>query len=207
MLGCLTVQSKDKNAYDKDDLDFIRTISNYTGIALDNALAHSELKRVSTTDYLTNLPNRLAFIEQAQFQVEVFKRSSMPLTFAMADIDYFKQFNDKYGHDCGDFVLKKVAEIFRQSIREQDMVARWGGEEFIFMFPNTGADGCKTVLNKLKGLLESSIFEFKGVELNITATFGGTSFAGTDDIESVINKADVALFQGKANGRNLRSNG
>jgi diguanylate cyclase (GGDEF)-like protein len=202
MLGCITIQSKQKNAYDDEDLEFIRTISNYTGIALDNTLAHSELKKVSSTDFLTGLTNRRAFVEQANFQAGIFKRCEQPLSFAMADIDHFKIFNDQHGHDCGDHVLQKVAKIFKQATREQDLVSRWGGEEFIFMFPNTAAQGALIILNKLRKLLEETDFEFQGRTLKITATFGACQFASKEELEDVINRADAALYQGKNNGRN-----
>ncbi len=202
MLGCITIQSKNKHAYNDEDLEFIRTISNYTGIALDNTLAHSELKKVSTTDFLTGLPNRRAFVEQANFQAGIFRRSELSLSIAMVDIDHFKIFNDQYGHDCGDYVLQKVAEIFKDTIREQDLVSRWGGEEFIFMFPNTGVQGTEIILNKLRKLLETTPFKFQDKSLNITATFGACLFEKNDQVEDVINRADSALYQGKDKGRN-----
>lgn len=202
MLGCITIQSKRKKAYDDEDIEFIRTISNYTGIALDNTLAHTELKKVSTTDFLTGLTNRRAFVEQANFQAGIFRRSDLPLAIAMVDIDHFKIFNDQYGHDCGDYVLQNVAKIFKQNIREQDLVSRWGGEEFIFMFPNTGVNGTSIILNKLRKLLEDTSFDFQGKELNITATFGACLFEKNDQVEDVINRADAALYQGKDKGRN-----
>lgn len=202
MLGCISVQSKTKNAYSDEDIEFIRTISNYTGIALDNTLAHSELKKVSTTDFLTQLPNRRAFVEHASFQAEVFKRSDLSLSFAMADIDHFKRFNDQYGHECGDYVLKKVADIFKKTVRDQDLVSRWGGEEFIFMLPNTGIRGTSIVLNKLQQLLQNTEFDYNGKKLKITATFGACLYTKGEAIKDVINRADSALYEGKNKGRN-----
>jgi diguanylate cyclase (GGDEF)-like protein len=202
MLGCLTVQSSKKDAYDYEALDFIRTISNYTGIALDNALAHSELKKASSTDYLTNLPNRRSFLEQSSYQIKVSDRSKSALTFAMADIDNFKLFNDVHGHECGDYVLQQVANVFREHVREQDIVARWGGEEFVFLFPNTNAAGAKIALNKVRVFLEESTFVFQEKELKVTSTFGLCLYTQGNDIDSVIDRADKALYIGKESGRN-----
>jgi diguanylate cyclase (GGDEF)-like protein len=202
MLGCITVQSKLINAYSHDDLEFIRTIANYTGIALDNALAHRELKKVSTTDFLTNLLNRRAFLEKSLFQIKIFNRTEQPLTFAIADIDYFKLFNDRYGHDCGDHVLQKVANLFRENIREQDVVARWGGEEFVFMLPNTPLAGAEILFEKLRCTIENEAFEFQQENLKVTCTFGIAIFRAGVDMEDVLNQADLALYQGKEAGRN-----
>lgn len=202
ILGCLSVQSKKINAYSLDDLNFIRAISNYASIAFDNALTHEKLKKISSTDFLTNLPNRRAFLEQVQYQTKIIERSSGMLTFAMADIDHFKQFNDRYGHDCGDFVLTSIASLLNGNIREQDIVARWGGEEFIFMLPNTDADGALVVLEKIRLLLEKTIFSFQGKSLHVTSTFGICSLEPSIDIDEAINRADHALYRGKENGRN-----
>ncbi len=201
-LGCMTIQSSKPFAYSKDDLEFIRTIANYTSIALDNTIAHHELKRASYTDYLTSLPNRRSFLESAKYQTKVDARSKQPLTFAICDIDHFKHFNDTYGHDGGDYVLQRVAKVFKENIREQDIVARWGGEEFVFMLPNTSEAGATIALNKIRQTLEQTKFEFKGHDVHITATFGICGFSGNHTVEELIDLADSALYSGKAAGRN-----
>lgn len=201
-LGCITIQSLPKNAFSQEDLSFIRTISNYTGIALDNAIAHQELKKASYTDYLTNLPNRRAFLEQARYQLRVENRSTQPLAFAIADIDHFKQLNDTYGHDAGDYVLQMVANLFKDSLREQDMVARWGGEEFVFMFPNTETSGAKIALDKIRKKLANLEFKLKNTKLTVSATFGICGQLPKLSIEEIIDIADNALYEGKHAGRN-----
>jgi diguanylate cyclase (GGDEF)-like protein len=202
MLGCLTVQSDKVDAFSDEDIEFIRTITNYTGIALDNAITHQELKRVSSTDYLTNLPNRRSFIDSADYLMKVASRSDTAISLAMADIDHFKLFNDEYGHDCGDFVLQQVASLFRSHLREQDIVARWGGEEFIFLLPNTPVEGAVIALDKLRKALEEKTFEYEDKELAIRVTFGISCFAEKADLETIIDQADLALYQGKDAGRN-----
>jgi diguanylate cyclase (GGDEF)-like protein len=202
MIGCLTVQSDKVDAFSDEDIEFIRTITNYTEVALDNALAHQELKRVSSTDYLTNLPNRRSFTDSACYLQKVANRSDTMVALAMADIDHFKQFNDQYGHDCGDFVLQQVAGLFRSLLREQDIVARWGGEEFIFLFPNTPIEGAVVALEKLRYALESENFVYEDKQLSISATFGVTTFEKKEQLDDVIDQADLALYQGKNAGRN-----
>jgi len=202
MLGCVTVQSDKIDAFSDEDIEFIRTITNYTGIALDNTLAHQELKRISSTDYLTNLPNRRSFIDSANYIHKVTNRNNSAVSLAMADIDHFKQFNDQYGHDCGDFVLQQVASLFKRHLREQDIVARWGGEEFIFLFPNTPVEGAVIALDKLRVALENMQFEYESQAISIRVTFGVSSFTEQSGLETVIDQADLALYQGKNSGRN-----
>jgi diguanylate cyclase (GGDEF)-like protein len=202
MLGCMTLQTKKIEAYGEEDLEFIRTIANYTGIAMDNALAHNELKKVSSTDFLTNLPNRRAFIEQLESQIKIVKRTKQPLSIAMGDIDHFKQFNDVHGHECGDYVLQQVAKIYRKNIREQDIVARWGGEEFIFLFFNTPAAGAKIALNKIRVKLEQTELNYQDKVIQVSSTFGAAVFELHQDFEDTINNADAALYEGKEDGRN-----
>ncbi|NVJ60911.1 MAG: diguanylate cyclase [Gammaproteobacteria bacterium] len=201
-LGCITIQSSKVNAFTEEDLQFIRTIANYTSIALDNTIAHHELKRISFTDYLTDLPNRRAFLEQSRYQISINNRSVQPISFAIADIDNFKTLNDTYGHDSGDIVLQRVAKIFRSALRTQDLIARWGGEEFVFMLPNTDCHGAKIALEKARKSLEKETFLLKDQELRVTSTFGICQYKNKLSIEEIIDLADRALYTGKESGRN-----
>ncbi|TQV76466.1 diguanylate cyclase [Aliikangiella marina] len=201
-LGCITIQSSKVNAFSAEDIEFIRTIANYTSIALDNVIAHNELKKASYTDYLTDLPNRRAFLEKARYQIRIDDRSGQPLAFAIADIDHFKDFNDTYGHDSGDLVLQRTAKVFDETLRSQDMTARWGGEEFVFMLPNTNAQGATVALDKIRQRLSKETFDLKGESINVTATFGVVEYSPGLTIEELIDLADSALYEGKHAGRN-----
>ncbi len=112
-----------------------------------------------------------------------------------------KFFNDKHGHDCGDFVLTTVSKMMRSSIREQDFLARWGGEEFLFLFPDTNCDGGKIIAEKIRKLIACSKYEYKDLKLSITMTFGVSCFSATD-IKTCIKSADTALYEGKESGKN-----
>lgn len=202
IIGCLTIQKQIEGGFSTYQLDMMRTISAYTAIAIDNALSHEALKKVSNTDFLTKLANRRAFIDKAQFQIEICKRNNCALSFAIADIDKFKVFNDTYGHDGGDFVLKEVANLFKCVLREQDLVARWGGEEFVFMFPNTSLEDAEKVLEKIRVRLENEHYEFNGQDFSVTSTFGVTQVKNNFNIGKLIDIADSALYEGKKNGRN-----
>lgn len=120
----------------------------------------------------------------------------------MSDIDGFKQFNDNYGHDCGDYVLKEIASLLQGSVRKQDVVSRWGGEEFLFLLPETGSEGAVKTAEKIRKKIEAKKFHYKGLDLHITLTFGVTSCGWEEDSGEAIKRADTALLLGKNKGKN-----
>ncbi len=165
--------------------------------------AHEELERFATTDSLTKLINRRCMLEKLEREVIQFRRNMKPFSIAICDIDNFKIFNDKYGHDCGDFVLTSVAKIMKSTIREQDFLARWGGEEFLFLFPDTNLDGGKIIADKIRNSIACSSYEYKDLKLSVTMTFGVSYFyERAMDIKTCINSADTALYKGKESGKN-----
>lgn len=202
IIGCITIQRQALGGFDEYQLDMMRTISAYTAIAIDNALTHECLKEASNTDFLTLLPNRRAFIDKAQYQLEICQRNNTPLSFAISDIDKFKLFNDTYGHDGGDYVLKEVAKLFQNELRKQDLVARWGGEEFVFMLPNTDLNAAENLLEKIRVALANQSYEFSGKNLSVTSTFGVTQVLNCYNIDELIDTADSLLYKGKQSGRN-----
>jgi len=201
-VGCMTVQRQAPGGFDDVQLDMLRTIGANAAIAIDHALAHAALKKASLTDPLTQLPNRRAFIELSQHQISVAAGNGTPLSFVMADIDKFKNFNDEYGHDGGDYVLKEVASLFRKLLREQDVVARWGGEEFVFMLPNTALDEAKLAIDKIRVALTEKHYLFNDHHLGVTSTFGIVAYNHVKDLDAALKAADEALYLGKENGRN-----
>ena len=119
----------------------------------------------------------------------------------MADIDYFKKFNDTYGHDCGDLVLKSVADILINSLYGRGYAVRWGGEEFIIVLENTTLDEGVKLLNEIKDLVCKSCVFYDELRLSITMTFGITE-GSEDSIHELLKEVDTLLYQGKENGRN-----
>jgi diguanylate cyclase (GGDEF)-like protein len=202
VVGCMSVQREAAGGFDDVQMDILRTIAAYAAVAIEHALVHEAVEQASRTDPLTRLPNRRAFIETTQHQASVAARSGKPLSLAIADIDKFKAFNDEYGHDGGDFVLKEVANLFRERLRQQDIVARWGGEEFVFMLPNTSVDDARYVMEKVRAELAGRRFEFNGHHFAITSTFGIAAYDWAGDLDAALKSADEALYQGKQKGRN-----
>ncbi len=161
---------------------------------------NDKLKREANTDQLTGLFNR----RRAKEYMSDYAESSeiMALSVAIGDIDFFKKVNDTYGHDAGDEVLKAVAQIMVSSCRSESFIARWGGEEFLLMFPNCNGDDAFIILERIRKTIESSSIKVGDQEIKITMTFGLTEFSYNKGGEFAIKEADEKLYMGKQNGRN-----
>jgi diguanylate cyclase (GGDEF)-like protein len=161
-----------------------------------------KLHLLATTDSLTGLLNRRSMEEQMKNELNRFRRNKIPFSILMGDIDHFKKINDTYGHDFGDYVLKGVAEILRMHTRGQDVICRWGGEEFLLMLPETNLNGAANLAEKIRVIVEKKSFEFHNMKTNLTLTFGVCEYDSGSSIEQCINIADKALYAGKIQGRN-----
>lgn len=162
-----------------------------------------QLEVATRTDPLTGLPNRRDLNEKLSYERARFERTGRPFTLLIVDIDHFKNINDHYGHDAGDYVLVKVSELFRTSCRKMDHICRWGGEEFFFLLPETTLDNGIIFAEKLRSKLEDTAFNFQGQTIRVTASFGVTSVDSKDkDLEAYIKEADDCLYEAKNTGRN-----
>lgn len=158
-----------------------------------------KLKKLAITDSLTNLNNRMKIDEILSGEISRSERFNHTFTFAILDIDYFKNVNDTYGHQMGDKVLMELAKILKNNIRKVDFVGRWGGEEFVIICPQTSINGSSKMLEKIRKKIESTkIDKVK----KITVSFGLTSYKSKDTEESVLKRADRALYEAKDSGRN-----
>jgi len=159
------------------------------------------LDRLARTDALTGLFNRRAVTDAfAREQLRV-QRGAAPFSVVLADVDHFKQVNDRHGHDIGDTVLKQVAASMRASAREVDQVARWGGEEFLALLPECTRDEAAAIAERMRARLHALSIDANGQELAVTASFGVTTLQPGDAIEPCIRRADEALYQAKQSGR------
>lgn len=164
---------------------------------------NKKLEEVARTDPLTMLSNRRDMLEKIDYETSRFNRSKKPFVIIISDIDFFKLVNDKYGHDGGDYVLVNLSRMFRKTMRKQDIIGRWGGEEFIFLLPETDLLGGRKLAEKLRNMIEKHPFIYNKQQLQITMTFGVSVYASnTKTIEQVINRADEHLYKGKRKGRN-----
>jgi len=158
-----------------------------------------EMKHLANTDALTGVANRLKFNDILEHQIEISRRHEHNISIIFLDIDYFKKVNDVHGHEVGDSVLIELASIVKKEIRKSDLLARWGGEEFIIVVNNSAFDEAVSLAEKLRICIEKHIFEYVQ---RITCSFGVTSFHKEDDIHSILLRADKALYQAKEAGRN-----
>jgi len=160
------------------------------------------LELISKTDSLTGLYNRRYIMEKLGNEFMNYKRTKKKFSLIIADIDYFKKINDSFGHACGDEVLKAVARNLQGAVREQGLVSRWGGEEFLILLPETKIEDARILADKIKKISEEEIIEYNGFQLSITLTFGVAVNEDHEMIDDTIKKADDALYKGKGNGRN-----
>jgi diguanylate cyclase (GGDEF)-like protein len=161
-----------------------------------------ELEKIAKTDPLTQLPNRRAVLENIDYEIIRFRRNAEPFTLVISDIDDFKKVNDTYGHDAGDKVLVSLSKLMTKTIRKQDICARWGGEEFLFLLPGTDHKGGEIISEKIREKIESSAIKYEDDSLQITMTFGLCTFSDELTIDECITRADKALYEGKRIGKN-----
>lgn len=160
------------------------------------------LDETGRKDPLTELSNRRDMNERLLHYQALFQRNKRSFAIIMADIDYFKSINDAYGHDMGDFILVWISDFLREITRAQDIVSRWGGEEFLLLLPETDIKGASILAEKIKEKIANTPIVRKNIRLNVTLTLGVSVYNTESDIEEVIKRADDALYRGKANGRN-----
>ena len=162
-----------------------------------------KLEMLATTDPLTKLQNRRGMLNHIEdYSNAISSTSGGLLTIAIGDIDFFKHINDTYGHDAGDYVLETLAKIMNEFMDGKGMVARWGGEEFLFSLENINGDYAFEEMSKLLHLIERYEFSFEGTPINVTMTFGLEEYDDNIGIDKVITKADEKLYMGKEQGRN-----
>ncbi|MDK9558818.1 diguanylate cyclase [Marinobacter sp. M216] len=165
----------------------------------------SEVRRErqrAMTDLLTQLPNREAWQERLSFEFNRWQRYQQALTIGVLDIDFFKRINDSYGHKAGDRVLQLVARELSERLRATDFIARFGGEEFVLLFPETTPDAAKVAMDKLRQHVGNLPFHFSGEPVRVTFSAGLAAVGQGDSEETVFDRADRALYLAKDDGRN-----
>ncbi len=154
------------------------------------------------TDTLTKLPNRMAYEEKIASAFELSKSNKSKLCMAILDIDHFKRINDKYGHSVGDKTLQIIATQIKKNLSTTDFVARWGGEEFIVLMPDSDTDECFSRLDAMREKISQLPFMFKGNRVSVTVSIGLTDIAEHANIESAFEQSDELLYLAKEKGRN-----
>lgn len=185
-------------------LDLATTFADQVGLALANLKLREVLKQQSIRDPLTSLHNRRFLEESLELELARARRNKAPLALIMADIDYFKRFNDTYGHEAGDAVLRSVAQTLKSHIRGSDIVCRFGGEEFTLILPESALEAAREKTELLRQSIATLVLSHAGRNLgSITMSFGIAIFPEDgSDSAALFQAADMALYQAKNEGRN-----
>ncbi len=203
VIGILRLDSRKPENYSPDDLRLLNIISNLIAISLQNALLYKETEELAIKDGLTELYVKHYFLEMYEEEYQRAVRANYDLSVLMIDIDYFKAYNDKFGHTAGDIVLRRVGAILNSIVREDDLIARYGGEEFVMALPKISKNEALMIAEKLRGIIESEVFLLRRERTTVTISIGVATFPvdvrGKDDL---IREADLHLLKAKRTGRN-----
>lgn len=200
VIGVLNITNKSAGEeFTDDDLQIIQQVADQAAVAIHNA----RLYELAVTDGLTKVYIRRHLFQRLAEEMKRAQRYSMPITLLMVDIDFFKSVNDRYGHPCGDRVLTEVARVLRMSVREIDLIGRYGGEEFCVVLPSTTIEGGLTVAYRMHALLEELDIECEGSPVRVSVSGGLANFPEhVDNMSDLIKFADAALYHSKRTGRN-----
>jgi diguanylate cyclase (GGDEF)-like protein len=197
--------------YDQNDVDFVEYIASLVWSIVAKKRAdekiqnlNEKLASLAMIDELTKLPNRRAFFMRGAEEISRSKRYQSPLTMLMLDIDRFKNINDTYGHTIGDTALQCFAKVLREQVREVDIPARLGGEEFGILLPNTNLEEAKIIGERVRHAIELLRCEKEdNICVTMTASIGAAEFLDkTKTLDDLFSNADTALYKAKNNGRN-----
>ncbi len=190
---------------DKAEWEHLSILSNIISIAVSNASLYNEIKQLSYTDGMTGLHNFRYFSLRLNEEMIRHKRMKTELSLMILDVDNFKNYNDTLGHPAGDEVLRKIAQILKQTARENDIVARYGGEEFAIILPGTDKRGAGVVAERIREAVETTYFEHEEIQPQgkVTISIGVASTPeDATSAEELTQKADAALYYAKRHGRN-----
>ncbi|MGZ4999806.1 MAG: diguanylate cyclase, partial [Methylomonas sp.] len=204
LLGTFAIYHRQPRQPNEGDLQLIGSAANLAAIAIEHHQTEEELERQAHTDFLTDIANRRYFLELAEAELARTLRYHKPFSLLMFDVDYFKVVNDNYGHKTGDMVLQEIATVFRQTLREVDILGRLGGEEFAAVLPETGADEAREAAERLRLAIAGAEMRTEAEEhLRITVSIGVSALADEQvNIETLLKQADEALYVAKNCGRN-----
>jgi two-component system, cell cycle response regulator len=202
-LGALLFAARKDEYFSKTARKMIEVTAVQAAASLKNARMVDQLEQLATTDGLTGLVNHRTFHEIFASEIERASRHPAAISLLLVDVDFFKKFNDEYGHPIGDFVLREIASVLRRVVRKVDTVARYGGEEFAVVLVNTSSIGASQMAARIVQEVSRSRFQHQGLTLHVTVSVGVTTFPDDSLVkEELIEFADRALYESKEKGRN-----
>ncbi|MEW8525937.1 MAG: GGDEF domain-containing protein, partial [Candidatus Thiodiazotropha endolucinida] len=184
--------------FDESGENLVQIIESHRDIT-DTVKMEKQLQYIAETDRLTQVYNRTKFDEELKKQIAWASLANQNFGLIMLDLDHFKDVNDNHGHDTGDKVLKRTVELLHNRIRKSDILARWGGEEFMIIAPQIQQDDMFTMIESLREAIAGIDHEHVGT---VTASFGATLLTPNDNIQSLLKRVDMALYRSKNSGRN-----
>lgn len=204
--GCIVARSTIEKL-SKRDIDYLEQLTRQAAATINRANTYSTILQYATLDALTNLNNRRQFETRLGQEIAIAKRQNNPLCAMMIDIDFFKRVNDTYGHSAGDEVLRTVAGLIKEALRESDIPARYGGEEFAVLLPFTEIKDAQIVGERLRKKVETTPIPInqdssEKQSINVTISMGLAEFDKIETGESLFERADKALYEAKKSGRN-----
>jgi diguanylate cyclase (GGDEF)-like protein len=203
VVGLISMQSQQPNAFTEEQVRLLETIATQAAVAVENARIFDQMKEMAITDAVTQLYSRRHFTTQVQAEVERSNRHGSALSILMVDIDKFKRVNDTWGHNAGDVVLRSVAHVCKDSLRLNDLVGRWGGEEFAVALPETGLREAEVVAERLRRAVDEMTVPVGSDMARVTVSVGVACLnAETSTLEALVDSADRALYNAKQAGRN-----
>ena len=204
--GCIVARSMIEKL-SKRDIDYLEQLTRQAAATINRANTYSTILQYATLDALTNLNNRRQFETRLSQETAIAKRQSNPLCAMMIDIDFFKSVNDTHGHAAGDEVLRTVASVIKEHLRESDIPSRYGGEEFAVLLPYTHLEEAKIVGERLRKAVEETSIPINqdnenAKNIKVTISMGLAEFDFAESGEALFERADQALYEAKKNGRN-----
>lgn len=203
-IGVLHVQRAGSLPFTEDEQQLLATIGTSLSLTLRNADAHQELQDMALRDPLTGVFNRRALDEPLMRELKAGLRYRTPACLMILDLDYFKTVNDRLGHTAGDLVLRELASLMADTVREVDTVGRYGGEEFAIILPHTSIEQAQPLAERLRNLIETHAFDIEDGTVRLTASIGVAEVCNPAivTVDDWVNAADEALYEAKAQGRN-----
>ena len=196
------IDKKTKDILPEEDTKLLFRIKTLTEEKKELARAYQKMEEIALIDSLTGLYNRRAMFIKLEDEISRFKRSGNIFCLILCDVDNFKLINDNYGHDAGDFILKKLSCIMKNNLRQEDHICRWGGEEFLICINNADREKGGIIAEKIRKAIETEVFKFHRLIINVTMTFGISEYSRDIQINDLIRKADQNLYAGKRSSKN-----
>lgn len=202
-LGTLNVAHKKTHFYTKEQASQLQCIANWIALNIALHVQIMQMEHLAKTDDLTGIPNRREFMREIECRLSEYRTQGIQFHVAILDLDHFKKLNDKFGHDAGDKSLIHAVNTIKDHIRDDDLLARVGGEEFAIVLRRNSSQEALDTLETIRDALENAVLTHSGLDITITASIGVTQVCGMDNtFEPLIKRADLALYKAKETGRN-----